>query len=826
MKSYTALAFKELFAQKVTSILILIAIILSTIATTVIGQSIGILQSMRIDQAAGLNGDRYVTIYELDEEQNAALFSDPRLTEVGSKIHLGIAELENSGLTLNLTEYQGDTLEKYPSIKKIKEGRLPTSSGEIAIPEDFLKYLGFEGKVGDKITLPVKASLLVDEGVPYKFNADFILTGILEDNHIGYVSGSATGIVGNGTAAGLLPESYYLYATDFKVLDTKEFQSTVYDIANKLNIEERYIQYNWVLLNALGISYDDNENLGNDLGFPFMMVACILVGVLILSAAGLVIYNILKVAITKRIREYGTLRAIGCERKQLYRLVTAQLLILCGPGIPIGVLLGGISAKGILSIATGLLNPELFLVENTKELNAVIAENSAWKLMPLLISIIITLLFAILSSFPAARYASSVSPVTAMNGKNVTIKRRNRKQKKIKNFEAFYARLNLKRSRGRTAITILSMVMSITVFIALQSFSSLLDTSRDIQDMHLGDYAITNETVGFSRDDIKEIMNQEAVESLSTVKLSVYSQDKNGEFPIETDFIPNPSETLQIGAMDNDSLNSYVPGLSQQDLEDLQKGTACLVKNPIPFAFEGASYEFTEFKSGDTITVNGKSLRIIAVTQKAITIGNNGFMNGVQLIVSDEAYDEITGQNTYSEIYPVLKEEADAEAFESLLDEWCGGIPGSYWLSYRETDTELAESYEQIRLLCQGLILFMGLIGILNIINTVYTNIHTRVNEIGMQRAIGMSTPDLYKTFLWEGAYYGLIASAAGAVLGYVCTVFIEAAIHESLQLTAFPLLPILEAAAVSVAACLAATAIPLRFIAKMSIVESIETVE
>lgn len=120
MKSYTALAFKELFAQKVTSILILIAIILSTIATTVIGQSIGILQSMRIDQAAGLNGDRYVTIYELDEEQNAALFSDPRLTEVGSKIHLGIVELENSGLTLNLTEYQGDTLEKYPSIKKNK----------------------------------------------------------------------------------------------------------------------------------------------------------------------------------------------------------------------------------------------------------------------------------------------------------------------------------------------------------------------------------------------------------------------------------------------------------------------------------------------------------------------------------------------------------------------------------------------------------------------------------------------------------------------------------------------------------------------------------
>ena len=64
------------------------------------------------------------------------------------------------------------------------------------------------------------------------------------------------------------------------------------------------------------------------------------------------------------------------------------------------------------------------------------------------------------------------------------------------------------------------------------------------------------------------------------------------------------------------------------------------------------------------------------------------------------------------------------------------------------------------------LILFIGLIGILNIINTVYTNIHTRLNEIGIQRAIGMSTASLYRTFLWEGAYYGLLAAAIGAISG------------------------------------------------------------
>ena len=124
------------------------------------------------------------------------------------------------------------------------------------------------------------------------------------------------------------------------------------------------------------------------------------------------------------------------------------------------------------------------------------------------------------------------------------------------------------------------------------------------------------------------------------------------------------------------------------------------------------------------------------------------------------------------------------------------------------------------------LITLIGVIGVLNIINTVYSNIHTRIGEIGMQRAIGMSAASLYKTFLWEGAYYGIFASVIGAVLGYVCCIFVGAAQTDALQLVAVPVAAILEAAAVSVAACLAATAVPLHAISRMSIVDSIETGE
>lgn len=827
MKSYLSLAWKELKAQKVTSILILIAVILSTVMTTVVGQSIGILQAMRVEQAASLNGDRYVTFHQLTEKQAQPLSKDSRLTDVGSLINVGWSDLKNSGLTLYLREYCGDALKAYPAISDVKEGRLPEHENEIALPENALQYLEFDGTVGDTITLPLEISLKTNTDAAYQYSTDFTLCGILENSYLGYSSGVVEGIVGEGTANILLPERYLLYSTNFKTSSTKQFQSIVNELAEKLSVEETNIQYNGILLETLGIAYTEAGTADiESTGFSFMTVACVMVGVLVLLAAGLVIYNILKIAVSKRVREYGTLRAIGGEKRQLYSLVALQLLLLCGIGIPLGVLLGLVSAQGILTAAMGFLNPDLFMAGSTQELTAAINQSSGGKALPLVASIVITLIFASIAAFPAARYASCVSPTVAMSGQSVKVKRRHRKAKKIGNFEAFYARLNLKRNRGRTVITVLSMVMSITVFVALQSFSGLLDASAAIKDSYLGDYSVTNETVGIAATSVDELHRNDMVDSLSTTMLTVYQFDENGTMLIDTDIFLQTWETLHIVGFDDERLTTTVSALSDGDKEDLRNGTACLVKNPIPFSVDGQSIENTELSVNDAIQVGGKTMRVVGIVTDPVTINNDGFTNGVQIIVCDAAYTAITGQARYAEVYPALTAGADTEQFEAWLNEWCSQNTGSHWLSYLQSDAELAESFAQIKMLCWGLILFIGLIGVLNIINTVYTNLHTRVSEIGMQRAIGMSKQSLYKTFLWEGAYYGLIASVVGGLIGYICSVFVEAAVNNTLQFGAVPIVSILEAAAVSIVACLIATAIPLRSIAKADIVKSIVAIE
>ena len=464
------------------------------------------------------------------------------------------------------------------------------------------------------------------------------------------------------------------------------------------------------------------------------------------------------------------------------------------------------------------------------QLQELIAANSAGKWTYLLLSAIITLLFAFLAAAPAARYAARVSPVAAMSGTRFKIKRKNRRSGKTGSFERYYARLNLNRNKGRTAITVLSLVMSITVFITLQGVISLLSMSGAVPE-HLGDYSVVNQAGGISPEEVSSLEETEVVEAVAAMQHSKYPLDEQ-YYPVgvETDFPLEEGETFQIFGL-NDRWSDYELSdwLTEEQLMAFQAGEGCVVRNPIPLTYEGTEMFTNRIEAGTVLTIAGKTMPVLLAWERYdpyLSVGNAGFANGIEIIVSDKIYSALTGSDSYAELRPILAVGANREDFDGVLDQLCQRIPGTTTVSYEQTDQQLRESEAQIKLLGWGLILFIGLIGILNIVNTVYTNIHTRIGEIGVQRAIGMSLESLYKTFLWEGGYYGLIAAAIGCTTGYLCSVLVGAAAAGELSLTAPPLAAMAESAGLSVLACLAATAIPLRKAAKLSIVDSIETVE
>lgn len=671
MKNYYALALKEIKAQKTTFTLILIAIILSTMMTAVIGQSAGVLSAMRQQQAIALGGNRYATFLQMNQEQITALQNDPRLSFVGEYVTLGTSELTSS-LSLGLNEYQEDVTAIYPTISRVKAGRLPEAPMEIALPEDVLQYLGLAGNLGDTVSLPLSKALRHGiEMSSYDFAADFSLVGILESNYLNYIAGGVIGVIGKGTSASLLPENYLYYNVDIRTADKSTFQETVNDLISALGIHELDTLYNDPYLDALGIRYDAGGADQSSQGFPLMLTAGIMVGVLLLLAAGLVIYNILKIAVAQRIKQYGTLRAIGGEKQQLYFLVTAQILLLCIIGIPVGLLLGTLSAKGILTAATSLVSPEIFLVQNRDELNLLIAENSSSKGIFLMVSALITLVFAFVAAIPAAQYAAKVSPAVAMAGRTVQIKRRHRKTKKIRHFEAFYARLNLRRSRGRTAITMLSLVMSITVFVALQSLSSLLDASSAMPD-HLGDYSVANEYGGFSSSELAALEANENVSAVAAEQFSLYDLDEqNRPIGIETSITLGIGECFQVVGLNDYWIEDvFAERLTPEQTEQLKAGEGCVIRNPIPMQIGEEQIGTTQIEEGASVVVTGKEFPVLLSLSGYDTyfsVGNIGFRNGVQVIVSNHLYAQLTGTEAYAELRPILLPDADRRAFDGVL---------------------------------------------------------------------------------------------------------------------------------------------------------------
>ncbi|ALP02418.1 ABC transporter permease YtrF precursor [Clostridioides difficile] len=819
MKNYLSLSIKELKSQKLMTTFIIIAIVLSTIMTTVVGQSIGILQNLRIEQARSFNGDRHVSFHQLTKNQVDDIKKDDRVYQAGTSITIGSSKIKDSGISVLVKEYDKTGLSNYPKLMKLKSGHLPKDKNEIALDENTLKLMGIKPRLGVTIPMNLDISLLNDTIPPYNYTANFKLSGILEDDYTGYVSGIVNGIVGKGTSENLLPKRYILSSLDFKIKQQEKFQEIVNQLAKKINLSHNSIQYNWIYLNALKIQFEKDENSSNSDGISMIILVSLFVALLVLLASGLVIYNILKISVTKKIKEYGCLRAIGAEPNQIYKIVILQILILCTVAIPIGAVIGIISSKGITGMVTNILNPDILLANDNKEITELIHKNTTAYMFPLVLSTNVSLIFSLISALPSAIYASHVSPKIAMVGSTTKIKRKIKKRKNNKKLERHLAWLNLKRNKGRTIITILSLFMSITVFVALSEFSNVLDVSRSVSNLKEGDFSLTNEISGFDKSTLDKIAKMKNVNRTSFIK---YSEYKQGEIDTDINF-ENSGEMLKIIGIDEQTLKDLMPSITDSILEDFKNGSICFIKNPIAISTPGVKTRHTNLKPKDSITINKKQLDIYSTVDKMFFLQGNGWINGVDVIVYDSVYNTLTNKNKFNQINIYAKDKSKLEQIRLSIEQICENNPGSHWISYIESDKQLKESFKQIEFLAWAVILFVGLIGTLNIINTTHTNINTRTNEIGVKRAIGMSNSSLYKMFLWEGVYYGIFAAIFGSIAGYASAIIINMATIEKLDFTNIPITSILQATIISVLACIIATLIPLRKVKKMNIIDCID---
>ena len=230
----------------------------------------------------------------------------------------------------------------------------------------------------------------------------------------------------------------------------------------------RSISYNEELLPWLGGSGRSNYVRS------FLLIMAVLI-VLIVCGSALLIYNAFAISIGERKKQFGMFASVGATSAQIRRIVLTEAGVIAAIGIPLGIL-GAIAGVAILVKLTQGIVSQLIL--------------DAEQGLPLVVSPLViglTVLFSaatiLLSAWVPARRASRVSPIDAIRqsgeiqeGMPLNL-RTNPLIRRVFGFEGELALKSLQRDRKKYLTTLLSLMMSIILFVAFNALRLYTDTT-------------------------------------------------------------------------------------------------------------------------------------------------------------------------------------------------------------------------------------------------------------------------------------------------------------------------------------------------------------
>ncbi len=229
------------------------------------------------------------------------------------------------------------------------------------------------------------------------------------------------------------------------------------------------ITYNEDLLTWMGAS-----GRSNYVRF-FLVIIAILIA-LIVGGSALVIYNAFAISIGERKKQFGMFASVGATAAQIRRIVLTEAGVIAAIGIPLGIL-GAIAGVGILLKLTQGIVSQLIL--------------DAEQGLPLVVSPLViglTVLFSaatiLLSAWIPARRAARVSPIDAIRqsgeiqeGKPLNL-RTSPLIRRVFGFEGELALKSLQRDRKRYLTTLLSLMISIILFVAFNALMLYTNTTH------------------------------------------------------------------------------------------------------------------------------------------------------------------------------------------------------------------------------------------------------------------------------------------------------------------------------------------------------------
>ncbi|MBE6724460.1 MAG: ABC transporter permease [Ruminococcaceae bacterium] len=184
------------------------------------------------------------------------------------------------------------------------------------------------------------------------------------------------------------------------------------------------------------------------------------------------IYNSFSISVSERTRQFGILKSVGATKKQIRGSVLYEALLLSAVGIPVGLVVGCAGIGITLFCLRGAFD---YIVQPGSETRMKLVLNPA----ALLIAATVCLLTTLISAAIPARRAIRVSPIDSIRQTDdVKLRprevRTGRLTRKLFGFEGMMASKNFKRNRKRYRSTVVSLFLSVMLFISASSFCDYL----------------------------------------------------------------------------------------------------------------------------------------------------------------------------------------------------------------------------------------------------------------------------------------------------------------------------------------------------------------
>ncbi|MTI70864.1 MAG: ABC transporter permease [Firmicutes bacterium] len=836
MRKYNGLTFKYLKKQKQRTALTLLGIILSVALITSIGIFGESIKHGMVQQVLDLKGKYHGTFDNLDDKEISILKKHTKVKNVGIQTPLGGYRREDSSLTISIEGWDKNLIDMIG--RSLLKGRWPRDNNEIVLERWLLEQLEIEPRIGNKFTWKYDMTYIDEEGKwnNYESEAEFTLVGIMKDSPGGKATGSSLSLVSINTVKNLLPKALLNKNAFFWVNDTYSIKDTLDELQSSLKIDDDNVRVNYELLNILG----ENDKVN----FPIIF----LIAIVLIATIG-AIYNIFHISVMERIKEFGTLRSIGTTPKQIKKMLFTEGFFLSVISIPVGILVGFIFSKLLIS--------NLSIVNN-------VANEVVVSFKVIITSSIVGLLAVFISIYNPARLASKVSPIEAMGNDSAVLKEGTTKKRKwhsllnsLFGVTGKMAYQNLWRNKKRSVVTIFSMTLGCILFIVFSFINSSADFDNILDDHLHGDYSImvNRGMEKYSVKDLESINNIEGIKEVKAIKFRGFGFNLMfNEENVNSDFLKYFKEEILKFPHYNQKkkngqylLESDVFGYDDKTLSKidkyLEKGNIDIKRmKEKPLALFINSRVDPGYRVGDKIKFNvslfdsddGKYIR-----DKEIELEIGGILNfypinmgiysmGPGIVLHEDMFKDILEIDGYSRFDISIEPKIIREKIENKLEGITNKIPGGTFVDYEKEKKLLQKQKRQIKIMVISLIIVIGLIGFFNIVNTITTNLIIRTREFGMLRAIGITNKQLKKMVRLEGMFYGIVSAFWGSILGTILSFILYLLFKQEATYMKWntPWISILGVCVGTIIVGVLATFIPLKRISSMNIVESIRNVE